>query len=563
MDKIWYKSYDPGVPHTINPDQFSSLIQVLEDSFKRYPDKPCFMNFGESITYSQLDSYSQAFSGYLQTECGLKKGERILMMMPSILQYPVAMFGAIRAGLIVVNANPLSTYKELNTLLKKTKASCVVIFENFAYLLEPAMTGTDVQHVIYTRTGDLFPFFKGKVANFVAKNIKKVVPKWHIRGAIEFTKTIKSKYQRQFKKVIVDLTDVAFIQLSGGRKTGWENCVMLTHRNIIANMLQCSSWLESFFRHRYTGGMINPFPFSQMLSMMISLSMMRVGFTIILITNPRDINSFVESIKKTSFSMIIGLTSIYNALLKNEGFRQLDFSNLKFSFSEGMAIPKAIAEKWQALTGCPITQGYGLIEASAAVAVMPFSSRKFTGKVGLPLPSTEVKICDENGQELGINEIGELWVKGPQVMRGYWNDPEKTKKILTEDGWLLTGDMVTIDENGYLSIIDRKEDIIEVQRKKVYAIEVEEVLSSIQGVFESAVILYKPENSEPVIKAVIVRSDLNLTEENIIQECREKLKDYQIPNIIEFRAGLPKSFVGYVLRHVLREESAQVKLKSM
>lgn len=563
MEKIWYKSYDPGVPHTINPDQFSSLIQVLEDSFKRHPDKPCFINSGESITYSQVDLYSQAFAGYLQTECGLKKGERILIMMPSILQYPVAVFAAIRAGLIVVNANPLSTYKELNALLKNTNATCVVVFENFAYLLEPAMTGTDVKHVIYTKMGDLFPFFKGKLVNFVNKNIKKVVPKWHIKGAIEFTDTIKSKYQRQFKKVMVDLTDVAFIQLSGGRKTGWENCVMLTHRNIIANMLQCSSWLESFFRHRYTGGMINPFPFSRMLCMMMNFSMMRIGFTIILITNPRDINSFVDSIKKTPFSMIIGLTSIYNALLNNEEFRQLDFSNLKFSFSEGMAMPKSVAEKWQALTGCSITQGYGLSEASPVVAIMPFSSRKFTGKAGLPLPSTDVKICDEKGQELGINEIGELWVKGPQIMKGYWNNSEETKKKLTEEGWLLTGDMVTMDENGYLSILDRKEDVIEIQGKKIYAIEIEEVLSSIQGVFESAVFLYKPENAEPAIKAVIVRSDPNLTEENIIQACREKLKDYQIPSIIEFRTGLPKSIVGYVLRHVLREESAQVKLKSM
>lgn len=563
MEKNWYKSYDPGVPHTINPDQFSSLIQVLEDSFNRYPNKPCFVNFGESLSYRELDIYSQAFAGYLQTECGLKKGDRILMMMPSILQYPVAVFGAIRAGLIVVNANPLSTYKELNALLKNTNAICVVIFENFAYLLEPAMINTEVKYVIYTKMGDLFPFLKGKIINFVLKNIKKVIPKWHIKEAIDFKKTIKLKYQKLFKKVMVDLTDIAFIQLSGGRRTGWENCVMLTHRNIIANMLQCSFWLESFFRHQYIGGMINPFPFSRTLCMTISLFMMRVGFTIILVTNPRDTHSFVKSIKKVPFSMIVGLTSIFNVLLKNEEFRQLNFSNLKFTFSGGMSVPKAVSEKWQALTGCSITQSYGLIEASPVVAIMPFSSRKFTRKVGLPLPSTDVKVCDEKGQELGINEIGELWVKGPQVMKGYWNNPKKTKETITEEGWLLTGDMVMIDENGYIEIIDRKEDIIEIQGRKIYVIEIEDVISSIPGVFESAVILYKPENADAVIKAIIVRDDPNLLEENIIEICKEQLKDYQVPHVIEFRSALPKSDVGYVLRHVLREESVQIKLKSM
>lgn len=563
MEKIWYKSYDPGVPHTINPDQFSSLIQVLEDSFNRYSNRPCFMNFGESLTYHQLDIYSQAFAGYLQKECGLKKGDRILMMMPSILQYPVAVFGAIRAGLIVVNANPQSTYKELNALLKNTEASCVVVFENFAYLLEPAMTDTAVKHVIYTRMGDLFPFLKGQIVNFVLKKIKKVVPKWQIKGAIEFKKTIKSKYQRLFKKVMVDLTDVAFIQLSGGRKTGSENFVMLTHRNIIANLLQSSFWLESFFRNQYFGGMVNPFPFSRTLCMVVSLFMMRVGFTIILITNPKDIDAFVKSIEKTPFSAITGGNSIYNSLLRNEEFRQLDFSNLKFSFSGGMSTPKGLASKWEALTGAAITQGYGLTEASLLVAMMPFSSRKFTGKVGLPLPSTEVKICDEKGQELAINQIGELWVKGPQVMKGYWNDVEKTKQVLTEDGWLWTGDIALIDENGYISIIDRKEDVIEIQGNKVYATEVEDVISSIPGVFESAVISYKDENTDPVIKTIVVRDDPNLTEESIIQICQEKLKDYQVPKIVEFRAALPKNGVGYVLRQVLREESVQIKLKSM
>ena len=562
MEKIWYKSYDPGVPHTINPDQFSSLLQVLEDSFQCYPARPCFVSMGFSLTYRQLDEYSLAFAGYLQSELKMNKGERILLMMPSILQYPVAVFGAMRAGLIVVNANPLSTYKELNILLKKTEASCVVVFENFAYLLEPAILNTKVKHVIYTKLGDMFPFFKRNIVNFVVKSVKKMVPKWRIANAIEFRDTIKRKYGEKYKKVLVDLSDVAFVQLSGGRSTGWENCVMLTHRNIIANMLQCGFWLESFFRYESNGAILNPFPFSRTVCMTVSFVMLKVGYKTILIVNPRDINSIAHEVKKTTISAIMSINGLYNAMLNNEAFRQLDFSRLKFSFSGGAATQKSVAIKWQKLTGCSLSQAYGLVETSPAIALTPFSSHQFNECDGLPLPSTEIKIVDISGNELGLNQIGELWVKGPQVFKGYWGDPEKTKQAFSEDGWFKTGDMVKMNDSGYLIVIDRKEDVITINGRDIYPKEIESVLSEIPGVFEAATISYHLETGETVIKAVVVRSDPLVDEQIIIQYCKEKLSEIQVPKVIEFRIALPKSIAGYVLRRVLREEESFVKVKS-
>lgn len=553
MEKVWYQHYDPGVPHTVNPDQYTSLVHVMEESFQRYSDRNCFINMGVALTYRDLDEKSRAFAGFLQTEFNMKKGDRLAIMMPSVLQYPVAVFGALRAGLIVVNLNPLSTYKELNHALKNTGAKAILVFENFGYLLEAAMPSTNIEHVIYTKMGDLFPFVKRHIVNFVVKKIKKMVPRWYIPGAVPFRKTIDSKYTRLFSNVPIDRNDIACLQMSAGRKSGWENCVMLTHRNFIANMLQASFWLESFFMKKHPGNFFNPFPFSRTLCMTLSFFMIRIGVAAVLVTNPRDIASMVSAIKKDMPSLFFGINSIFIALLKNEEFCKLDFSKLRTTFAGGTGVQTAVAEKWKKVTNCSIMQGYGLVEAAPIVSCEPFSRRVFTGRVGYPMPSTDVKICDDNGQALPVDTIGELWVKGPQVMKGYWNDEAKTKEVLTSDGWLKTGDMASIDSGGSIKIIDRKEDVMMIQGQTVFSTEVEDVIATIDGVYEVGVIAVPTEKGD-VIKAAIVRNNPNLTEEIIIATCKNKLQPHQVPRIVEFYSALPKSMVGYVLRRVLREE---------
>lgn len=556
MDKIWLKNYDPGVPHTINPDLYTSLVQMAEESFQRFATQPCYTNLGAVLSFQQIDKLSQAFAGYLQTKCGLEKGDRVAIMLPNLLQYPVAMFGALRAGMTVVNINPLYTSRELKIILKDSGAKCVVALANFANVLEHTLEGTEVQHVIITEIGDLLGTVKGTLVNFVVKHVKKMVPKWDIPGAVSFNSTIKSCYQKAFNRTTIQSDDIAYLQYTGGT-TGGVKGAMLTHRNMVSNLLQASTWINDFFQQKIEGGIITALPLYHIFSLTANcLVFLRMGILNILITNPRDIPGFVKELKRQPFAVMTGVNTLFNALLHNQEFRNLDFSKFKFTLGGGMAVQRSVAEKWKEVTGVTLLEAYGLTETSPAATINPLSLKKFNGSIGLPLPSTEVKVCDEQGNELPLGEAGELNIRGPQVMKGYWHQPEMTKDVLSPDGWLRTGDIATIDSEGFVRLVDRKKDIIIVSGFNVYPNEVEDVIAGIKGVREVAVIGVKSEEHGEIVKAFIVRSDPTLTAEEIISQCHKGLTNYKVPREIEFRTELPKTNVGKVLRRALREEVA-------
>lgn len=558
MEKIWLNSYDPGVPYEVDLGLYSSMVEMAEESFKFYGTGTCYTNYGMKLTYRDIDELSKAFAGFLQSKTELKRGDRVAIMLPNVLQYPVAMFGSLRAGMIVVNINPLYTPRELKLILQDSGAKCIIVLENFAHTLEKVLADTEIKTVIVTGIGDLLGS-KGSFYNFIFRYIKKSIPTWNISSAVPFKKVINSRNKSAFQRVVIEPHDIAYLQYTGGT-TGGPKGVILTHRNMVSNLTQVSAWIDSFFKRRYDGGIINALPLYHIFSLTANcLVFLRVGFNNILITNPKDLSEFVRELKRQPFSVILGVNTLFSKLLKNEEFCQLDLSTLKFSLGGGMSLQRSVAEKWQRVTGIPLLEGYGLTEASPVVSITPLSSRKFTGNIGLPLPSTEVKICDENGDELPIGKSGELYVRGPQVTKGYWNRPDATKEILTEDGWLKTGDIVSIDHNGYLHFIDRKKDVFIVSGFNVYPNEIEEIISGMKGIAEVAVIGIETEEQGESIKAFIVREDPSILPEDIIQYCRQFLTGYKIPHIIEFRAELPKSTVGKILRRVLRDEEQKAK----
>lgn len=555
MEKFWYKSYDPGIPHIIDPDQYTSLIQIIEESFSFFSKKIAFSSFGECLTYEKVDVLSRAFAGFLQKKCKLEKGDRVVIMLPNILQFPVAMLGALRAGMIPVNVNPLYTPRELKQVLEDSGAKCIVVFANVAHTVQAAIPNTEVKHVIVTEIGDLFSPLKGMFYNFVIKKIKKMVPEWYISNAIPFKDTIKLSLGKSFKKPEISSDDIAFLQYTGGT-TGNVKGVMLTHRNMVSNMLQISAWAGSYFKQEKESVIVNALPMYHIFSLTANfLLFFKVGFHDVLIANPRDVPAFVKELKRYRFSVFFGVNTLFNLLLQNSEFNKLDFSSLRFSIGGGMAVQESVANKWKKLTGTALIEGYGLTETSPVVTVNPLSQVVFSASVGLPLPSTDVKICDEDGYELPMGEVGELWVRGPQVMKGYWNKPEKTKRVLSEDGWFRTGDLARVDEKGYVYLVDRLNDIIIVSGFNVYPTEVEEVISAIDGVYEVAVIGKKSEEHGEIVKAYIVKTDPMLSAEKIIDECHKNLTNYKVPHEIEFRRTLPKSNVGKILRRVLREEA--------
>lgn len=555
MDKIWLKSYEPGVPHTINPDSYSSLVEMVEESFKEYADFPCYANYGKSLSFREIDCLSQAFAGWLQQQ-GWKKGDRIAIMLPNVLQYPIAMFGILRAGMAVVNINPLYTARELKTILRDSDAKCVIVLANFAHVLEAALPEIAVERVVVTEIGDLLGFLKGKIMNFVVRNIKKSVPIWNIPQTISFKKTLLNVYRYAFQKQKIDSGDLAYLQYTGGTTSGAKG-VMLTHRNMLANVLQLSAWVDrSLFSENFKGGIITALPLYHIFSLTGNcLLFLKKGFTNILITNPRDIPGFVKELKRQPFSVMTGVNTLFNALLHNKEFCELDFSNFRFALGGGMAVQRVVAEKWQKVTGVVLLEAYGLTETSPGVSFNPVHLKNFSGTIGLPLPSTEVKICNEKNEEVLLGEQGELWVRGPQVMKGYWNQPEKTQEVLTKEGWLKTGDIAMMDLQGYLRLVDRKKDLIIVSGFNVYPNEVEEVISGIKGVREVAVIGIQSEEHGEYVKAFIVRSDPTLTSHDVLNYCHQNLTNYKVPREIEFRTELPKTNVGKVLRRALREEA--------
>jgi long-chain acyl-CoA synthetase len=554
VEKIWLKNYQEGVPATIDPDAYPSIVSMANESFKQFADKPCYYNMGKMLTYKEIDELSQRFAAFLQNTCQLQKGDRVAIVLPNLLQFPIVLFGLLRAGLTCVNVNPLYTPREMKHILSNSGAKCVVILANFAHVLEQVLSSTPVQHVVVTELGDMFGFLKGHLVNFVVKHVKKMVPDWHIPHAYRFNEILAKHHAKGFKPIEVNGEDIAFLQYTGGTTGGMKGAI-LTQRNMVANLMQAAAWIAPFLNRKIKGGIITALPLYHIFSLTANcLVFLRTGIPNILITNPRDIPNFVKELKRQPFSIMTGVNTLFNALLHNEDFRHLDFSDFIFSLGGGMAVQKAVAEKWQEVTGTPLLEAYGLTETSPAVTINPLNLKEFNGSIGLPLPSTDVKICDDDGNELPMGAPGELCIKGPQVMRGYWQQPERTADILSEDGWLRSGDIATIDEGGFLRIVDRKKDIIIVSGFNVYPNEIEDVIAKIKGVREVAIVGVPSTAHGELVKAFIIRSDPTLTEQQILDAAHKELTGYKIPKEIEFRDELPKTNVGKVLRRALRDE---------
>ncbi|HET9843716.1 MAG TPA: AMP-binding protein, partial [Gammaproteobacteria bacterium] len=550
----WLKNYQAGVNSEIDPSQYHSLVEYAESCFNEFNDRTAYVNMGKSISYQALDHLSQCFANYLRCELKLKKGDRVAIMLPNVLQYPVAMVGIHRAGLVVVNLNPLYTARELEYVLNDCEASTIIVLTNFAHTLQKALPKTQIKHIILTQIGDLLGTIKGNIINFVVKNFKKMVPNYHLPQAEHFNKVLTLGKRHTYQKPNLTHEDIAYLQYTGGT-TGRAKGAILTHRNMVANVLQATEWINPLVQEKLEGGIITALPLYHIFSLTANcLTFLKVGIPNILITNPRDIPGFVKELKKHPFAVITGVNTLFNALLHNKDFASCDFSKFRFALGGGMAVQKAVAQKWQKVTGIPLVEAYGLTEASPAVTINPMDTKEFNGSIGLPIPSTEISIRDDHENELPIGESGELCVKGPQVMRGYWNDEEKTKLVFTEDGWLKTGDIATIDAQGYIRIVDRKKDMITISGFKVYPNEVEDVIASIPGVKEVAIIGIPDSEHGERVRAYVVKSDETLTEQTILTTCKENLTHYKIPKEIVFRAELPKTNVGKVLRRALRED---------
>jgi long-chain acyl-CoA synthetase len=554
VEKIWLKEYPAGVPADIDLNEFASLKDILEKSCQRFADLPAYSNMGVTLRYRDIDRLSRDFGAYLQQTLGLGKGERVAVMMPNVLQYPVALFGILRAGLIVVNVNPLYTPRELEHQLKDSGATAIVIVENFARTLQEVLGKTPVKTVITTQLGDLFPFLKRTLVNFVVKRVKKLVPAWNMPGAISFNQALGAGAGKALTDVPLDHDDLAFLQYTGGT-TGVAKGAMLTHGNLVANLQQASAWLSSVSKPGEEI-VITALPLYHIFSLTVNgLTFMKAGGHNILITNPRDMPGFVKELGKVRFTVITGVNTLFNGLLHTPGFERLDFSALKLSVAGGMAAQRAVAENWRRVTGTALIEGYGLTETSPLATANPLTLGEFNGSIGLPLPSTELSIRDDEGRELGIGKdaVGEICIRGPQVMRGYWNRFDETAQVMTDDGYLRTGDIGYVDERGYTRIVDRKKDMILVSGFNVYPNEIEDVVAHHPGVLEVAAVGVPDEKTGEAVKIVVVKKDPALTAEALIEHCRQHLTGYKVPRQVEFRTELPKTNVGKILRRLLRQ----------
>lgn len=549
MEKIWLEHYDSRVAPEIDPDRYSSVVDIFEQSVKKYADNTAFINMGKSITFAELDRESRQFAAYLQNS-GLKKGDAVAIMMPNALQYPVAMFGILRAGMAVVNVNPLYTARELKHQLNDSGAKAIIIIENFACTLEEVVDETPVEQILLTGLGDMLPAPKRWIVNFVVKHVKKMVPSYSLPKAGRFTDAVKKGKQYTYQRPQVTGDDIAYLQYTGGT-TGVSKGAMLTHRNMVANLEQVSGILSTVI----TEGkdmVVTALPLYHIFALQGScLTFMKFGCPNLLITNPRDMQGFVKELSKYPFAVLPGVNTLFNGLLNTPGFAELDFSHFKFGLGGGMAVQRPVAEKWEKVTGKVLLEGYGLTECSPVVTVNPPQIEKYKGSIGMPLPSTEIKLCDDDGNEVAMGEPGEMYVRGPQVMKGYLNREEATAEILN-DGWLATGDIATVDEQGYFYIVDRKKDMILVSGFNVFPNEVEEVAAMHDSVVEVAAIGIPNEACGEVVKLFAVRKDDSLTEEGLIDHCRQHLTGYKVPKAVEFRDELPKTNVGKILRKELR-----------
>ncbi|CNC76610.1 long-chain-fatty-acid--CoA ligase [Yersinia frederiksenii] len=558
MEKVWLKRYPADVPAEIDPDRYSSLVEMFENAALRYADQPAFINMGEVMTFRKLEERSRAFAAYLQQGLGLQKGDRVALMMPNLLQYPIALFGILRAGMVVVNVNPLYTPRELEHQLNDSGAAAIVIVSNFAHTLEKVVFKTQVKHVILTRMGDQLSTAKGTLVNFVVKYIKRLVPKYYLPDAISFRTALQKGRRMQYVKPDVINTDMAFLQYTGGT-TGVAKGAMLTHRNMQSNLEQAKAAYAPLLQPGHEL-VVTALPLYHIFALTMNcLLFIELGGRSLLITNPRDIPGMVKELSRYPFTAMTGVNTLFNALLNNEEFTKLDFSTLRLSVGGGMPVQKAVAEKWEKLTGKHLLEGYGLTECSPLVTGNPYDLKHYSGSIGLPVPSTDVRLVDDEGREVTVfGESGELWVRGPQVMLGYWQRPDATDEVL-KDGWLATGDIATLDEQGFLRIVDRKKDMILVSGFNVYPNEIEDVVALHAKVLESAAVGVPNEVSGETVKLFVVKKDASLTPEELLTHCRRYLTGYKVPKIVEFRDELPKSNVGKILRRELRDEQVKAK----
>ncbi len=553
VEKIWLKEYPAGVPAEIDLKRFASVKEIFEHCCVQFADRPAFVNMGVEITYKQLDVLSAHFGAWLQKERGFKPGDRVAIMMPNLLQYPVALFGILRAGMTVVNVNPLYTARELEHQLKDSGARGIVILENFAHTLVELKDKGPLDTIVTTQIGDLFPIPKRPLVNFVVKKVKKMVPAWNLPGSISFRDALAAGSRHPLAEAKVGHDDVAFLQYTGGT-TGVSKGAVLIHRNMVANVLQASAWLGTGLIPGQEV-VITALPLYHIFSLTANcLVFMTLGGKNILITNPRDMKDFIKTLSKYPFSVVTGVNTLFNGLLHAPGFEQLDFSHLKLALGGGMAVQRAVAENWKRVTNKPIVEAYGLTETSPAACINPLDLKDYNGSIGLPIPSTDLSIRDDDGKELPLGEVGELCFKGPQVMRGYWNQPAETAKVMLPDGWLRTGDVGKVDERGFVFIVDRKKDMILVSGFNVYPNEVEDVVMMHPGVRECAAVGVPDEHSGEAVKIFVVRKDPNLTAEALIAHCHKYLTGYKVPKHVEFRTDLPKTNVGKILRRELREK---------
>ena len=552
MDKIWLKSYPQGVPPEISIDHVPSLVALFEKACTTYADKVAYISMDKTMTYRQLDEESHAFAGWLQS-LGLKKGDRVALMMPNLLQYPVALFGTLRAGCVVVNCNPLYTPRELEHQLKDSGAVAIVIVENFAHTLDQIIAHTAIKHVVVTPMGEMLGALKGTIVNLVVRHVKKLVPAWNLPTAINFKAALAAGRRQGWKEVPLDHDDIAFLQYTGGT-TGVSKGAMLTHGNIAANVMQAHAWIKPVIRDGEEF-IITALPLYHIFALTANcLTFLMVGARNLLIANPRDIPGFVKEWGKYPVTVVTGVNTLFNALLNNDDFRKLDFSPMRVTLGGGMAVQAPVAERWKQVTGVPLLQAYGLTETSPAATINPLDMHDFNGAIGLPISSTEVSIRDDVGNEVPATQIGEICIRGPQVMKGYWQRPEETENVFHADGFLRTGDMGYVDPQGYVFLVDRKKDMILVSGFNVYPNEVEEAVAMHPGVRDVAAIGVADEHSGEAVKIFVVRKDPTVTEKALIEHCRGLLTGYKIPKHVEFRDDLPRTNVGKILRRALKEQ---------
>ncbi|MCL6619570.1 MAG: long-chain fatty acid--CoA ligase [Thermomonas hydrothermalis] len=554
VERPWLAHYPAGVPAEIDLDQYSAITDVFAAAVRDYGPKVAFINMGKTITYAELDQLSRDFAGYLLGELKLKKGDRVAIMMPNCLQYPIALFGVLRAGLTVVNTNPMYTARELKHQLSDSGASVLVVMDNFGHVAQEVLAQMPHVRAITTGLGDMLGFPKGALVNFVLKYVKKLVPDYTIPDAVRFRDALTLGRMHSVPDIRNAPEDLAFLQYTGGT-TGVSKGAMLTHRNLVANMQQASAWVGGNVRLGEEL-IVTALPLYHIFALTANcLVFIKFGARNLLITNPRDMPGFVKELKHSGFTAITGVNTLFNGLLNTPGFEQVDFSKLHLTLGGGMAVQRAVAEKWKKVTGVTLAEAYGLTETSPAVCINPLDLPEYNGSIGLPVPSTDVCIKDDNGNILPVGEIGELCVKGPQVMKGYWKRPDETAKVIDADGWLHTGDMARMDEKGYFYLVDRKKDMILVSGFNVYPNEVEDVIAMMPGVLEVAAIGVPDEKSGEAVKVFIVKKDPALTAEDVKAFCRENLTGYKQPRYVEFRNELPKSNVGKILRKELRQQS--------